>query len=149
MSNAYVFLTESNHIEGIHRGPTADEQAAFERFMSLFQVHATTLGDLQAVFAPKMPLRTKTHHNVQVGSYIAPLGGPAILRRLQALLRRMHSSNDPWKIHVQFEMLYPYCDGNGRTGRMLWAWHMRAIGRDPFALPFLHRFYYQTLEAQG
>lgn len=149
MTNAYVFLTESNHIEGIYRPPTAEEQAAFDRFMSLFQIHATTLGDLQAVFAPNMPIRDRAGLNVRVGNYVAPAGGPAIVRRLQALLRRMHSGNDPWKIHVQFEVLHPYCDGNGRTGRMLWAWHMRAIGRDPFALPFLHRFYYQTLETQG
>jgi len=38
-------------------------------------------------------------------------------------------------------------DGNGRTGRAIWAWQMQRLGRDPFALPFLHRFYYQTLEA--
>jgi hypothetical protein len=146
VSKHIAFLTESNHIEGIHRPPTADEQAAFERFMSLPALSATDLGDLQSVFAPGQPLRERVGMNVQVGNYVASPGGPAILRRLQALLRKMHRSNDPWDIHVGFEMLHPYYDGNGRTGRMLWAWHMRDICRDPFALPFLHRFYYQTLE---
>jgi Fic family protein len=37
-------------------------------------------------------------------------------------------------------------DGNGRTGRMLWAWHMKHQGRDPFLRPFLHTWYYQTLQ---
>ena len=144
-----AFLTESNHIEGIMRPPSAGECAAFDRFYMSFDVTAQSLGDLQAVFAPGHPLRDRIGMDVQVGRYVAPFGGPRILPRLQALLRRMRSNNDPWKTHIEFEMLHPYLDGNGRTGRMLWAWHMTAIGRDPFALPFLHRFYYQTLEAQG
>lgn len=55
--------------------------------------------------------------------------------------------DDPWKMHVAFEKLHPFMDGNGRTGRALWAWHMKQLGLDPFALSFLHRFYYQTLAA--
>jgi hypothetical protein len=149
VSQFCTFLEESNRIEGIHRAVSVAEMDAFDRFYRLFEIDATTLGDLQSVFAPKMPLRERVGMDVQVGRYIAPPGGPSILWRLNSLLRRMHTGQSPWETHIAFEMLHPYCDGNGRTGRMLWAWHMRAIGRDPFALPFLHRFYYQTLEAQG
>jgi len=149
MTNPIVFLTESNHIEGIRRAPNEEEFEAFARFLRDFEPTATTLGDLQSVFAPGKPLRERVGDDVQVGRYIAPRGGPTIVRRLNTLLRRMLAGSDPWTTHVAFEMLHPYMDGNGRTGRMLWAWHMRAVGRDPFALPFLHRFYYQTLEAYG
>jgi Fic family protein len=55
-------------------------------------------------------------------------------------------STDPWKCHVRFETLHPFLDGIGRTGRAIWVWQMQRIGRDPFALPFLHRAYYQSLE---
>lgn len=144
-----AFLTESNHIEGIYRPPTDVELEAFNRFMKSPVPTAATLGDLQAVFAPRMPIRERLGMDVRVGKYVAPTGGPLIVRRLNTLLWRMRDGSDPWSTHVAFEMLHPYCDGNGRTGRMLWAWHMRALGRDPFALPFLHRFYYQTLEMQG
>lgn len=151
MQRLEAFLRESNDIEGIHRDATVAEIGAFSRFLKLtvFQLHVTEVGDLQAVFAPGMPVREREGMDVRVGNYVAPRGGPTIVRRLNTLLRRMRDGADPWETHVAFEILHPYCDGNGRTGRMLWAWHMRALGRDPFALPFLHRFYYQTLEAQG
>lgn len=142
------FLWESNQIEGIERGPSVDEIVAFAKFMQLFSVSATALGDLQAVFAPGKPIREREGMNVRVGRYVAPPGGPNIVRRLQAICREANSGADPWKTHVRFEKLHPYMDGNGRTGRMLWAWMMYVQGKQPFALSFLHRFYYQTLEAQ-
>lgn len=144
-----AFVTESNLIEGIDREPTDDEIAAHERLLRLFQISATTLGDFQAVVAPDKPLREREGMNVRVGGYIAPPGGPGIVRSLQALCRKANGPSNPWKIHVQFEMLHPYLDGNGRTGRALWAWKMQGNGLDPFELPFLHRFYYQTLANQS
>lgn len=143
----YAFVRESNWIEGITREPSEDEIAAHERLLALFQIHATTLGDFQSVIAPGCSLREKPNMNVRVGNYIAPDGGPNILKRLQRICRYANGgTHTPWQIHVAFEKLHPYIDGNGCTGRALWAWMMRGQGRDPFALPFLHRFYYQTLE---
>ncbi len=140
------FIVESNAIESIHRPPTPQEIEATERFMTLFHVHAATLGDFQAVFAPGKPIREREGMNVRVGSHIAPPGGPNIVRRLNAICRRANNGDDPWRVHCAFETLHPYLDGNGRTGRMLWAWQMHGQGRDPFAIGFLHRWYYQTLE---
>lgn len=145
MSGLVSFIRESNFIEGIRREPSADEVAAAQRFMGLFQVHATTLGDFQVVYAPGKPIREREGMDVRVGNYIAPPGGPNIIKRLNAICRMANGGVHPWKVHVAFERLHPYFDGNGRTGRMLWAWQMREQGVDPFALGFLHRFYYQTL----
>lgn len=141
-----AFVRESNLIEGIDRDPSSDEIDAHQRLLILFNLHPTTLGLFQAVIAPNMPLRSAVGMNVRVGHYIAPDGGPNIERRLQAICNRANTSADPWDVHVRFEKLHPYMDGNGRTGRALWAWMMLSQGKNPFALPFLHRFYYQTLE---
>lgn len=144
-----AFVRESNLIEGIDREPTRDEIAAHERLLRQFHVSATELGDFQSVVAPGKPLRAEPGMNVRVGHYVAPQGGPNIVKRLQKICRDASSGAPIWKTHVQFELLHPYLDGNGRTGRALWMWMMHSTGRNPFALPFLHRFYYQTLENSG
>jgi hypothetical protein len=147
MSGIVDFVRESNRIEGITRDPTPDEIAAHERFLILFQVKPQTLALFQAVVAPYSPLRDQVGMDVCVGNYIAPLGGPTIYHRLQKICEAANGgAAHPWLIHCKFELLHPYMDGNGRTGRALWMWQMHGMGRDPFALPFLHAFYYQTLE---
>jgi Fic/DOC family len=144
-----TFLRESNAIEGIYGGPGDAEIAAARRFLELPEVNALALGDFQTIIAPGKPLREHPGMNVQVGNYLAPPGGPNILRRLQALLRRANEpGSDPWETHCRYETLHPYLDGNGRTGRLLWAWQTHRVGRDPFIRPFLQSFYYETLEHQ-
>lgn len=141
-----AFLTESLKIEGIHRPPSAKELAATTLFLDLKILRATDVYALQAVYAPEKPLRDKEGMNVQVGSYMPPFGGGAIPIRLACILDDINNGRkDPWRTHVEFEALHPFMDGNGRTGRTLWAYQMKECGQDPFALPFLHRFYYQTL----
>lgn len=38
---------------------------------------------------------------------------------------------DPKEMHVRFEKIHPFVDGNGRTGRMLMWWHEKKLGREP------------------
>lgn len=139
------FLTESLAIEGIYRGPTELEFDATVHFLSQSRMTIQAIVDLQRHYAPEKPIRAKASMNVRVGKYVAPPGGKAIEHALAHLAAAANTGDNPWTLHVEFEALHPFMDGNGRTGRALWAWCMQKVGEDPFGLPFLHRFYYQTL----
>jgi hypothetical protein len=141
------FVRESNRIEGIHRDPTPTELHAHERLLGLDSV---TVGELED-FVHRVAgaeLRRVPGMDVRVGRHVPPLGGPHIEARLDNILAavRYHELG-PYEAHRQYEILHPFRDGNGRSGRALWAWQMRRDGRDPFALPFLHAYYYQSLDA--
>lgn len=138
------FLRESLAIEGIERGPTPAETRATLAFLAGDLTVDAVLA-LQAVYAPGKPFRDRVGMDVRVGDHVAPPGNPWMRDHLEHVL----NNSDPYSGHVAFELLHPFMDGNGRTGRAVWAWLMVHAGRPPFALPFLHRWYYDSLAAAG
>lgn len=147
MATLSDFVRESNLIDGISRDPSGDEIAAHEAWLRVKNIDVTQLCEFQKIIAPDKPLRIKAGMDVQVGRHIAPRGGKTMRPALEGIIGLASiGTQNPWQTHVAFETLHPFMDGNGRTGRALWAWQMQKSGRDPFGLSFLHRFYYQTLE---
>lgn len=141
-------IEESLRIEGIHRRPTALEVAEHERILNLDRLTIDALQSHVSVYQPGNILRTQPGMDVRIGSYIAPAGGYKIPQFLQELLNEVNAGTiTPWQAHVDYEMLHPFTDGNGRSGRMLWYWMMR--DRRLANLGFLHGFYYQTLGANN
>jgi len=141
-----AFVEESNRIEGIHR-VTEGEIAAHRMLLGRAKLTTRLLRDFVAEVAAA-PLRTVAGMNVRVGGHVPPPGGPEIEAALDGLLSEINLGVlTPYEGHVAYEKLHPFIDGNGRSGRAVWAWQMIEAGQNPFALPFLHRFYYQTLDA--
>jgi hypothetical protein len=133
------FIRESNKIEKIFREPTHQEMREFIRFMALNKVTIEDLNVFVSVYEPKAKLRDQYNMNIRVGRYYPPFGGPDISIKLQEILDNTQLTS--YQRHVEYEKLHPYTDGNGRSGRMLWAWQQRDL-----SLGFLHMFYYQVLQ---
>lgn len=144
----YSFIRESNHIEGIDRPPLPVELREFGFFLRLPMVGVITLSHLVSVFQPGAKLRQHSGMDVQVGNHLPPIGGPLIPLQLESILSGVSGMEppSPYLTHLAYETLHPYMDGNGRSGRALWAWQMvNAHGWKGLELGFLHSFYYQTL----
>jgi Fic/DOC family protein len=141
------FVAESNRIEGIVRSPWKSELEVTRAFIDLAVIRVADLENFVNVCAGA-PLRINPGMNVTVGDHLPPLGGPAIGYKLEEIVKRVNDGADPHEIHVAYETLHPFMDGNGRSGRVLWAWQMcQKYGREGLQLGFLHRWYYQSLSA--
>ncbi len=83
---------------------------------------------------------------VYVGSHVPP---PPIVAKVEIskfidALRLHWDTRDPKAMHVEFERIHPFIDGNGRTGRMLMWWHELKLGRTPTLIKVEERQeYYQ------
>lgn len=139
-ADIHFFVKESNWIEGIDREPTEEEIIEHIRFTSLDTITIDELLGFLSVYQPDGLLRDKPNMNVRVGGYIAPRGGPQLVASLQDLLNNAPHMN-AYDLHVAYEKLHPFMDGNGRSGRALWAWKRQDIRRG-----FLVNFYYETLK---
>lgn len=143
--DAEDFVAESNRIEGINRPPTRNEVMCTIMFVELDVIKIDDVKELVQIYAPGHLLRDKPGLNVRIGESIAPAGGPDIQPWLQSILQNL-TDRDPYWTHVAYELLHPFTDGNGRSGRAIWLWQMLRRGGAP--LGFLHTFYYQVLAAQ-
>ena len=141
------FILESNRIEDIHRSAdhpqTVLEVEAYKKFLNAENITVQTLEDFVSVIQPDAELRRAVGRNVYVGNHVPIPGGHKVEIKLTELLHEMHWIG-PYEMHIQYEQLHPFTDGNGRSGRVLWLKQMG--GKSP--LGFLHEFYYQTLEKE-
>ncbi len=136
-----AFIAESNIIEGMGH-PTKIEISAHENLLKLEKLTVVDLEVFVGLIQPNAILRRKIGLDVWVGSYVAPPGGHAIEIKLKELLDDANFGIVPHhEIHLRYETLHSFTDGNGRSGRAIWLWQHNGVA----SLGFLHQFYYDTL----
>jgi hypothetical protein len=146
------FIRESNKIERIDREVTIGEIFAYKAFLGLKEITIEDVCDFVGEIEPRAILRNREGRNISIqgAEHLPPPGGLLIEDDLRRLLVRVSSLMlTPFHAHVRYERLHPFTDGNGRSGRAIWAWQMKNLAAQPFALPFLQRFYYQTIDAHA
>lgn len=81
----------------------------------------------------------KEHEYVRVGTHIAP--APEHLQQLlENLIEDYESSHDRYFLeniayfHLEFERVHPFCDGNGRIGRVLINQQLARLGYPPIII---------------
>jgi Fic family protein len=86
----------------------------------------------------------KDNEYVRVGSHIAPKP-EEVVSRLEKLLAEYNASNNEniikriAKLHLAFEYTHPFCDGNGRIGRVINNYLLIREGFVPINIKFIDR----------
>ena len=142
------FVAESNRIEGID-GVSRDDMIAHEELLAWRELNVEDIERFVFLVQPNAILRRPVGLNVRVGSHTAPPGGPKIepaLEKLLGLVNRDwveegHCDPAAYKVHLAYEDLHPFSDGNGRSGRAIWLWMRRGLT----GCGFLHEWNKQVL----
>lgn len=149
------FLMDSNRIEGEEWEDLPHEAMTF----ALAHIHKNIHpGDILNLHKKHQKACEKYHgkdhtqfgklrkYDVRVGAWLAP--HPEELKSLIAEYCADWHEMDSWQAHVRFEKIHPFGDLNGRVGRLLWLIKALEEGYN-YSIPFLQKFYYQTLKKYG
>jgi Fic family protein len=100
---------------------------------SLELLHRMLLGGINDEYAGRV---RREGEYVRVGRHIAP--PPELVKNLlEGLINRYNSNIDDYflkkiaEFHLQFETIHPFCDGNGRMGRLIINLQLAALGFPP------------------
>jgi len=100
---------------------------------SLELLHQMLLGGINDEYAGRV---RREGEYVRVGRHIAP-PPEQVKNLLENLINRYNSNVDDYflkkiaEFHLQFETIHPFCDGNGRMGRLIINLQLAALGFPP------------------
>ena len=96
-------------------------------------LHQMLLGGINDDYAGRI---RQTGEHVRVGWHIAP-SPERVKPMLEDLINQYNSDDDKYflekiaEFHLQFETIHPFCDGNGRMGRLVINLQLAALGYPP------------------
>ena len=139
------YVKESNWIEGI---TDRESHKDHTRRLADFIQGELTVGTVLK-FNKANALRDKDDMNVMIGGKICPRGGKHIAVKLSEIIEKgselyLFNTASVLKTHQDFEVLHPFMDGNGRTGRAIFLWQYFGMFKE-IPESFLKLYYYYTL----
>lgn len=139
------FAKESNRIEGITNAEANERM--FQKLEAFLKLEKLTIENV-CEFNEWGVLRDNEGLNVMVGGRVRPYVVGYIKYELNRILDYLiiEQVSTPFFVHVKFQKLHPFTDGNGRTGRAIWLWQMVRQHDYDLSPGFLHKWYIQSLE---
>ncbi|MBP6961950.1 Fic family protein [Candidatus Saccharibacteria bacterium] len=103
---------------------------------NILLLHKMLIGGIDDAIAGRL---RKEHEYVRVGNHIAP-APEHVEQLLNNLIDNFNSNHDLYYLdniayfHVEFERIHPFCDGNGRIGRVLINLQLASLGYPPLII---------------
>lgn len=127
---------EAKNLARVMEYVRAKKEAIFIDKKMILLLHQMLITNIEDNIAGRF---RKAGEYVRVGTHIAP-APEHIERMVEVLLNTYTTDHDTYVVqkvatfHIEFENIHPFCDGNGRIGRVLINAHLQTFGYPPLII---------------